>query len=450
LTRAVVSIRDVSHYYREGSDRHQILFGISAEIEPGEIVILTGPSGSGKTTLLTLIGALRSVQEGSLQVLDRELREGDESTLADIRQQIGYIFQSHNLLEALTARENVEVALQLKPGLTKEVLAAKSTAALQAVGLGARLNAHPSELSGGQRQRVAIARALVTDPELLLADEPTASLDKHSGREVMDLLQQLAKERGVAVILVTHDTRILDIADRILTLEDGRLSSLMNSVATNAQHMLAMVAREMRSGNLATRMSAMDREEFLSLVDTVTQETQGLLELVDVIQDDTFRTAQEQFVVAFTSKIGELLRADDARLYFVDHNGKSIWSLLRTEDNSYIEVSIPYAGGIIGHVAQSGQAVNTGDATSLEWYDPQIDSHFPGSQLCVPVIDSHGNVFAVIQLANKRHAIMFDDADEGQLREFTNTCALVLESWWRMGCTCRAGGVGRAAECCDN
>jgi GAF domain-containing protein len=101
-------------------------------------------------------------------------------------------------------------------------------------------------------------------------------------------------------------------------------------------------------------------------------------------------------------------------------------------------------------VAQSGQAVNTGDATSLEWYDPQIDSHFPGSQLCVPVIDSHGNVFAVIQLAEKENAIMFDEADEGQLREFTNTCALVLESWWRMGCTCRTGGVGRAAECCDN
>ena len=211
--------------------------------------------------------------------------------------------------------ENGQIKNELtKTQVEKEELEAKSTAALQAVGLGERLHAHPSELSGGQRQRVAIARALVTDPELVLADEPTASLDKRSGREVVDLLQQLAKEKGVAVILVTHDNRILDIADRILTLEDGRLSSLMNSVATNAQHMLAMVAREMRSGNLATRMSAMDREEFLSLVDTVTQETQGLLELVDVIQDDTFRTAQEQFVVAFTSKIGELLQAEDARL----------------------------------------------------------------------------------------------------------------------------------------
>lgn len=450
MSGSVVSIRGVNHYYHEGSDRHQILFDVSAEIEPGEIVILTGPSGSGKTTLLTLIGALRSVQDGSLRVLDRELRQGNESTLAHIRQNIGYIFQSHNLLEALTARENVEVALRLNPELTPHELEARSAAALRAVGLGERLDALPNELSGGQRQRVAIARALVTDPELVLADEPTASLDKRSGRDVVDLLQQLAKKKGVAVVLVTHDNRILDIADRILTLEDGRLSSLMNSVANNTQHMLAMLARDLRSGYLATRVSAMSREEFVSSMNKVTEETQDLLELVDVIQDNTFRSAQEQFILAFTAKVGDLLQAADTRLFFVEPEEKSIWSFVRTGDSDHDEISFPYGAGIIGHVARTAQVVNTGEATTLKWYDSRIDGHLSGSLLCIPITDSRGNVFALIRLTNKQGAATFDDADERQLNEFTNTCALVLESWWRMGCSCRAGGMGRLAECCDD
>jgi putative ABC transport system ATP-binding protein len=445
----VVSIRGVNHYFREGSQPHQILFDVSADIDPGEIIILTGPSGSGKTTLLTLIGALRSVQDGSLRVLGRELRDGDESTLADVRRQIGYIFQSHNLLEALTARENVEVGLQLKLGLAPAEIKARSTAALQSVGLGERLDAHPSELSGGQRQRVAIARALVTDPELVLADEPTASLDRSSGRDVVDLLQQLAREREVAVIMVTHDNRILDIADRILTLDDGRLFSLMNSVATNTEHMLAMVAQDLRSGRLATRVSAMEREEFFLLLDQVTQETQGLLELVDVIQNDTFRSAQEQFVQAFTSKVGDLLEATEARLYFIESKEELIWSLVKTKEGRLEEITIPYESGIIGYIARTGQVVNTSDSASLECYNPQIDGELSGSLLCIPIADSGGDIFAVIRLSNKRNQAAFDDQDERQVKEFSNTCALVLESWWRMGCSCRAGRVGRAGVCCD-
>jgi putative ABC transport system ATP-binding protein len=450
LSSPVISVSGVNHYFQVGRARHQVLFDISVEIGQGEIVLLTGPSGSGKTTLLTLIGALRSVQEGSMQVLGHELLHGDESTLAEVRQRIGYIFQSHNLLDALTARENVEVALALESGLTRAELAARSTAALEAVGLGEKTSALPNELSGGQRQRVAIARALVTRPQLVLADEPTASLDTRTGREVVELLQKLASQDGVAVVLVTHDNRILDIADRIVTLEDGHLSSLMSSVTTDTQHMLGMVARDLRGGNLARRVANLEREELLSLMHEITKETQDLLALVDTIQGDTFRRIEEQTIVALAAKIGTLLQAGESRLYFVDHGSQSMWSLIQSDEGDYREHTIPLGDGIAGHVARTGQAVNTADASSLSYRDPQFDPMDPGSVLCFPIADSQGNVFAVIRLAGKPDGGVFDQEDERWLAEFTAACALVLESWWRMGCSCRAGGVGNPNSCCDN
>ncbi|TBR61247.1 ABC transporter [Westiellopsis prolifica IICB1] len=219
----VISIQHLNHYYGKGGLKRQILFDINLEINSGEIVLMTGPSGSGKTTLLSLIGGLRSVQEGSLKFLGRELYRASQTKLVSIRRSIGYIFQAHNLLEFLTARQNVQMAVELNKNISQKEAIAKAESILRAVGLGQRINYYPDSLSGGQKQRIAIARALVNNPALVLADEPTAALDKQSGRDVVELMQRLAKEQGTSILLVTHDNRILDIADRIVEMEDGIL-----------------------------------------------------------------------------------------------------------------------------------------------------------------------------------------------------------------------------------
>jgi putative ABC transport system ATP-binding protein len=220
----VIAIKNINHYYGRGALRKQILFDINLEIYPGEIVIMTGPSGSGKTTLLSLIGGLRSVQEGSLKFLGKELFGSSQSRLVQSRRNIGYIFQAHNLLGFLTARQNVQMAVELNGSISQSQAIKKSEAMLGAVGLAERMNYYPDNLSGGQKQRIAIARALVNQPPLVLADEPTAALDKQSGRDVVEIMQRLAKEQGTAILLVTHDNRILDIADRIVEMEDGLLT----------------------------------------------------------------------------------------------------------------------------------------------------------------------------------------------------------------------------------
>ncbi len=221
----VVTVKNLNYYYGQGELRKQTLFDIGIEIHAGEIVIMTGPSGSGKTTFLSLIGGLRSVQEGSLKLLDQELHGASQKQLVQVRRQIGYIFQAHNLLKFLTARQNVQMSIELHNDISPQETQAKSVAMLQAVGLGPRINYYPEHLSGGQKQRVAIARALVGEPKLVLADEPTAALDSKSGRDVVELMQRLAKEQGRSILMVTHDNRILDIADRIVHMEDGRITS---------------------------------------------------------------------------------------------------------------------------------------------------------------------------------------------------------------------------------
>jgi putative ABC transport system ATP-binding protein len=219
----VISAQNLNHYFGEGDLRKQALFDINLDIHAGEIIIMTGPSGSGKTTLLTLMGGLRSAQEGSLKILDQEIRGADKTALMQIRRNIGYIFQAHNLMTFLTAKQNVRMALELHDEDGTSDLDGKASAMLEAVGLGHRLDYYPDSLSGGQKQRVAIARALVSQPKIVLADEPTAALDKKSGREVVELMQTLAKQKGCTILLITHDNRILDIADRIVYMEDGKL-----------------------------------------------------------------------------------------------------------------------------------------------------------------------------------------------------------------------------------
>jgi putative ABC transport system ATP-binding protein len=223
-----VVAENLRHAYGEGKLRSEILHGISFTVNPGEITLLVGPSGSGKSTLLTLVGALRSVQEGSLRVLGTEVRRSSERTRVEIRRRIGFIFQSHNLVASLTSLQNVALVLQLSEPDPRRRLQ-RATALLEAVGLGQRLHHFPSELSGGQRQRVAIARALAPEPDLVLADEPTASLDSTSGQEVVALLGELCRKRGSSVLLVTHDLRLLNDADRIWAIEDGRVQPWQGS-----------------------------------------------------------------------------------------------------------------------------------------------------------------------------------------------------------------------------
>lgn len=219
----VIEAENVCFSFGSGELRKQILFDINLQIYPGEVVLLTGPSGSGKTTLLTLIAALRSMQQGELTVLGCKLQGASVSQLVRLRRSIGFIFQQHNLLGFLTARRNVELMFQLHPDVSAADARARSEEILNQVGLGTRINYFPASLSGGQKQRIAIARALVCKPQLILADEPTAALDSQSGRDVVNLLVKLARETGSPVLMVTHDARVLDIADRIVSFEDGRI-----------------------------------------------------------------------------------------------------------------------------------------------------------------------------------------------------------------------------------
>lgn len=220
----VISLRHVNHWFGSGDSRKHALRDISLDIHAGEIVICTGPSGSGKTTLLTMLGGLRSCQDGSLRILGQELNGASKEELAKLRLNVGFIFQAHNLMMFLNARRNVRLSLELHDRYLNENLDQLAAEMLERVGLGDRVDYFPANLSGGQRQRVAIARALVSRPRIVLGDEPTAALDKDSGRTVVELMKELADREGTTIIMVTHDNKILDVADRIIIVEDGALA----------------------------------------------------------------------------------------------------------------------------------------------------------------------------------------------------------------------------------
>ncbi len=219
----LIHLRDVSKIYGAGETAVRAVDRVNLSVRGGELVLILGPSGAGKTTLLSLIGGLLHSTSGTIQVAGAELHTLSPSALSRFRlRQIGFVFQFFQLLSALTARENVEVVLRLG-GYTPKAGRRRAEELLTRLGLGARLTHLPAELSGGEKQRVALARALALRPPLLIADEPTGSLDSHSGEEVIRLLRQLVDEEHHTVLIASHDQRIIPVASRVLRCEDGRL-----------------------------------------------------------------------------------------------------------------------------------------------------------------------------------------------------------------------------------
>ncbi len=435
-TETAIVVEHLDHHYGTGDLRKQILFDVSTTIHAGEIAILTGPSGSGKTTLLTLIGALRSAQEGSLRVLGEELRGASPRKLQNVRRQIGYIFQAHNLLPALNAQQNVEMSLHHDLSLLDRADRHQAQAMLDAVGLGDRAQDYPEHLSGGQRQREAIARALARRPRSGLADEPTASLDKQSGRDVVELMQRLAREQDVTVLLVTHDARILDIADRIISLEDGRVTSFTHAVASNTQRMMELLATTNRRGQLKHQVAEMPDGEFASLLQQITGEAQQFLEVIDMASSDAFQSMLDQALEAFTLKLGAVLRAERASLFLVDEERGELWSkVAQAEGARSLEVRIPLSAGIAGHVATTGNLLNVEDAYANPLFDRSVDDRTgfrTRNVLCAPIRSRDGRVIAVAQLLNRRDAERFDAEDEARFREFSGSIGVLLEAWRRM------------------
>lgn len=216
-----VELRAVTKTYGSGATAYQALRGVDLSARPGEFVMLSGPSGSGKTTLLSIIGCVLTATSGEVRLFDHDVSGAKESALPSLRlAYVGFIFQGHNLLASSTACENVALPFELR-GSSRREARRHAEELLARVGLAHRMNSKPRDMSGGERQRVAIARALAGSPPLVLADEPTAALDATNGRKVTELLRVLAKEHGHTVIVVTHDNRIFDLADRIVHIEDG-------------------------------------------------------------------------------------------------------------------------------------------------------------------------------------------------------------------------------------
>lgn len=447
MVTPAISVRNLNHHFGAGELRRQILFDVTADIHPGEIVISTGPSGSGKTTFLTLVCGLRSVQDGSVRTLGVELNGATPETLVTVRRRIGFIFQAHNLLGALTACQNVQMGAQLDGTETHPQARERCVEMLRAVGLADRVDHYPHQLSGGQRQRVAIARALVRRPAIVLADEPTAALDKTSGREVVELLQRLAAEQACAILMVTHDNRILDIADRILTLEDGRVSSFTAGIAATTEHLMTAFGSLQRKGQLRHHLETLPHASFVNALETVTAEFEALLGTMDVANAAATRTLVDQVLEATAIRIRDVVGAQRATVYLVDRlHGMVRAKIAHHTGPGPLEIQMPIGTGIAGRVAESGETMNIADAYSHPDFNPEFDiasqartaegltepAFRTESILCMPIADREGTVIGVVQLLNKKGGGAFSAADEQTLAEFVRSLGIFLESCVRL------------------
>jgi len=435
-TEPLIAAQGVDHYFGAGALRKQVLYEVTTDIKPGEIVIMTGPSGSGKTTLLTLMGGLRSTQHGSLKVLGQELRGARRKKLISLRTNIGYIFQGHNLLGSITALQNVEMSLRLHSEFSPAEARKRAMETLSSVGLEEKMRSYPDELSGGQKQRVAIARALAAGPKVLLADEPTASLDRDSGRDVVEMMQTLARKKNCTVLLVTHDNRILDIADRIIHMEDGRLQSYANAVFDSTEKLLESLANTNRAGELTRRVAGLSVPEFLALLAQVTGEFRRFLQVIELANANTFESMIEQILESFTLKIGEVLDAERVSLFIVDRETQQLWSkVAEGEAGARVDIRIPMNSGIAGYVATHKTIVNTSDAYTHPLFNRDIDAktgYRTRSLLCMPIVDQSDRIVAVVELLNKQGGGAFDERDEKQFAEFGESMAVLLQTWARM------------------
>ncbi len=421
----VVSIGNVSHFYGSGALRKQVLYDITAELWPGEIVIVTGPSGSGKTTMLTLIGALRHLQQGSLRALGTELQDARPDALLNVRQQIGYIFQSQNLLEALSACQNVQMSFGLQ-GFNSAEARSAALEMLAAVGLEGFSTYFPRELSGGQRQRVAIARALVRQPRLILADEPTSALDKESGRNVIETLRRLARRRGSTVLIVTHDNRILDAADRVMQLDDGHLGSFAEPISTNAVHLLTALARLPAKSELMAVWSRLSEQDLLELLARLGAEAEQFLNALEMGTQSQAGGLFNTVLECAFAKVADLLRADEARLFSIDRERNSL-RLRASAGVVETQVEGEHDDELAIHVAETGQVLFSPDTGELPGGAPGAARDEGGQPklMYLPLRDRLGRLLGVSKFA--RALDQFVSVDERTFRDYARVLSLLLE-----------------------
>ncbi|WP_375495987.1 ATP-binding cassette domain-containing protein [uncultured Nostoc sp.] len=427
----VIEMHNINHYYGKGSLRKQTLFDINLTVKSGEIVILSGPSGSGKTTLLTLIAGLRSIQQGSIKILGTEIFKASNQKLLQLRRQLGYIFQDHNLVPFLNAVQNVETSLLLNKELSKKEIRRKAEIILEEVGLGQQMYRNPNQLSGGQKQRVAIARALVTEPKIVLADEPTASLDKNTGRDVVDIIQRLAKQRGCTVILVTHDNRILDIADRIISLEDGRLSVSKGELLLDISNFFSAI-NDIETNQISSIIASLNSEKFADFLNKLNREFKQLLQTVNLFKDRSFNNKIDRIIKVISLKIAQVLKAEQVTFFIVDCERQELWSKNAMGLNQeLISIRIPFNTGIAGYVASTGRSVNIPDPYTDPRFNRKIDLETgfrTKNILCLPIFNSQQEVFAVAQILNKIGDIPFDREDEQKFFLLTKSLGVILET----------------------
>ena len=422
----ILAVSELNHFYGSGTLRRQILFDVAASIDPGEIVLITGPSGSGKTTFLSLAGTLRTVQHGSIRIFGKELNGASQSELIEIRKSTGFIFQNQNLLDSHTALQNVELSLGIWPAMPADEVRSACHEALEAVGLGNHMHHYPQQLSGGQKQRVAIARALVRKPRIIFADEPTASLDRKSGREVVELMQVLVHRQNCAILMVTHDHRILDIADRILSLEEGRVSSFESSLAGTSRF-LTTVSQLQRSGSLIAYVDKLSNEKFQDLVQQTSQDLQWILETIELGSREALQSLIYEILEAVAHKIKVMLGAEKASLFIVNPESSELYSrFVRNKAVGASDAASPHEpsaadGGIL-------QLLKPGVSSYFDFAFQYEQDHRDGRLLCMPVVDRRGSVLAILEMIKRQEDPAFNEADEKNFADYAESLAVILEA----------------------